>query len=288
MPRKPDGRWTAGRRSFLASLGGAPLLAQTAPSGWKHRIWELPGTAIAAHVKEARCAILPLGSVEYHGPSGPIYTDTYLAEGIADRLGQRLKASVFPCVNYTHCPAHTAGFQGSISVKPEIVTQLLQDVLRGVSGTGFKKIFVLNGHSGNNGSAQMAISQVTSERKDVQVLIANWWETLTVPLMESLNIFTSGNGGRGHGGPLEMSSAAVFAPAGSVVPGAAPDLPAIPRLAEFPNYLEKHEGRNWPAYSGKLSEISKDRGEKLVAIATDKLAALAEEWLKDEGRPGNW
>jgi creatinine amidohydrolase len=191
-------------------------------------------------------------------------------------------------VNYTHCPAHTAAFPGSISVRPEVVTQLLADVLRGVAQTGFQKIFVLNGHSGNNGAAQMAISQVTSERKQVQVLSANWWETLTIPLMESLNMFSSGNGGRGHGGPLEMSSAAVFAPAGSVVPGAAPDLPAIPRMAEFPHYLEKHEGRNWPAYSGKLSEISREKGEKLVAIATEKLAALAEEWLKDDGRPGSW
>lgn len=103
-----------------------------------------------------------------------------------------------------------------------------------------------------------------------------------------MKVFTSGKGGRGHGGPLEMSSAAVFAPNGSVIPGAAPDLPATPAMADFPHYLEKHEGRNWPGYSGKLSEIDRGRGERLVTVATDKLAALVEEWLKDDGRPGGW
>jgi creatinine amidohydrolase len=282
----------AGRRKFLKSLaaGATAMQAAQTPAGpaWNHRFSEIPGKDLEAHIKAARLAILPLGAVEYHGPSGPTYTDCYLANGISDRLGSRLKASVFPIVSYTHCPAHTARFPGSISIRPEVVTMYLADVLRGMAGMGFTKVFVLNGHSGNTGPAQAAVSQVTSEFKTLQILTANWWETLTFDLLEKLKIFTSGNGGRGHGGPLEMSSAAVFAPQASIVPGAAPDLPALERMAEFPHYLEKHEGRNWPGYSGKLSEISRDRGLKLVEIASDRLGTLAETWLKDSARPGSW
>ena len=285
---------SADRRAFLQLLCAAPAVAlettaaqaqPAAPLG--HRFYEVVGHRIAEHVKASRLAILPLGSVEYHGPSGPTFTDSLLAVGLADRLGPRLKASVFPVVSFTHCPAHTAGFQGSISVRPETVTMYLEDILRGIHGTGFRRIFVLNGHNANSGPAQGAISQVTTEFPDCQVLIANWWETLTPALLENLKIFTSGNGGRGHGGPLEMSATAAFAPS-QVESGAAPDLPAIERMADFPHYLEKREGRGWPGYSGKLSEISRERGERLVKIAEDKLAALVEKWLQDQSRPGSW
>ena len=72
-----------------------------------------------------------------------------------------------------------------------------------------------------------AISQVAAERKEADFLLASWWETLSIQLVENLKLFTSGNGGRGHGGPLEMSSAAVFLP-NSVEAGRGPDLP--PRI----------------------------------------------------------
>jgi creatinine amidohydrolase/Fe(II)-dependent formamide hydrolase-like protein len=120
------------------------------------------------------------------------------------------------------------------------------------------------------------------------MLLVSWWETLPTPLVESLKLFTSGNGGHGHGGPLEMSVAAVFAP-GSVEPGKGPDLPTITPLAEdVPYYLEKSKADGWPGYSGKLSEISRDKGEKLVTIAVDKLATLVQAWLKNESSPGSW
>ncbi len=279
----------AGRRKFLISMATGVSAAQTqTPPVWKHRFWEIPGKDLEAHIQQARLAILPMGAVEFHGPSGPPFTDCFLATGIADKLGPKLKASVFPVIAYTHCPAHTIRFKGTISIRPEVITMYMADVLRGIAANGFTKVFVLNGHSGNTGPAQAAISQVTGEIKGLQALSANWWETLTFDLLDKMKVFTSGNGGRGHGGPLELSSAAVFAPQGSVVPGGGPDLPALERLADFPHYVEKYEGRGWPGYSGKQSEIGKERGERLITVASDKLGALAEAWLKDAARPGSW
>jgi hypothetical protein len=55
-----------------------------------------------------------------------------------------------------------------------------------------------------------------------------------------------------------------------------------------PFYHEKAATQDWPGYSGKLSEISRARGEKLVDAATKRLEALIEYWLKNEGKAGNW
>ena len=204
---------------------------------------EVIGYKIEQHIKESSFAILPLGAVEYHGPSGPPSTDTALAKGIAARLAPKFKASVFPAIEFTHNPAHTADFRGSVSVRPEVLTMYFEDVLRGIVKNGFKKVFVLNGHSGNIAPMRSAISQVTSEFKDTDMLMASWWETLTIQLVEGMKIFTSGNGGRGHGGPLEMSSAAVFLP-NSVEAGRAPDLPPTDRPRRRFSLLPRKSGHH--------------------------------------------
>ncbi len=245
------------------------------------------GAHLARHVESSRLAILPLGAIEYHGPSGPPLTDSLIARGIAAELAPKLDASLFPVLHYTACPAHTAGFQGSISVRPETVTQLLEDVLEGLAGNGFRKVLLLNAHSGNVGPAQSAVSQVAARRPELQLVLVSWWETLPAPDVEEVGLFTSGNGGHGHGGPLELSVAAVFAP-GAVRPGMAPDLPALPGDAPFPYFLGKSDTAGWPGYSGKLSEIDPEKGRVLADLAVERIAALVRKWLADDSRPGSW
>ncbi len=269
---------------LLAALASPGLWAQENPS---HRFGEQLGAGLERHVELSRLAILPLGAIEYHGPSGPPLTDSLIAEGIASRLAPGLSASLFPVLSYAHCPAHTAVFQGSISVRPETVTLLLQDVLTGLVENGFDRILILNAHNGNIGPAQMAVSQVTFEQPDTQMLLVSWWETLPTPDVEKLELFTSGNGGHGHGGPLELSVAAVFAP-DSVKAGQAPDLPALAGQAAFPYYLEKSDTTGWPGYSGKLSEIDRGKGEVLAQLAVKRIQELVEKWLADDSKPGSW
>jgi creatinine amidohydrolase len=291
-------RISSRRRRVVKSLVTVPLgiiTATEAPWGGRqepHRsdreFARTTGYRLDDHVRQSRLAVLPLGSIEYHGPSGPPLTDSVIAVGLAERVAARVNASVFPVVTFTHCPAHTAGFRGSISVRPEVVTMYLSDILRGIVANGFRRIFLLNAHDGNIGPARMAISQVTAEQSESQMMLVNWWETLPSSLVESLHLFTSGNGGHGHGGPLELSVAAVFASA-SVEPGKGPDRPALSPLADdVPFYLEKSRADGWSGYSGKLSEISRDKGERLAVIVVEKLASLVEEWLKKPNQPGSW
>ncbi|HSR66754.1 MAG TPA: creatininase family protein [Acidobacteriota bacterium] len=246
-----------------------------------------PGYLLQDHVQGARLAILPLGSIEYHGPSGPLLTDSIIARGLAERLAPQVGASLLPVLNYTHSPAHSAAFKGTISTRPEVVTELLTDILRGLVEAGFDKVLVLNGHDGNIGPARAAISVVTNQAKHTQMALVSWWETLPGEEVEAMELFTSGNGGHGHGGPLELSVAAVFAPH-SVEPGRGPDLPALQGQASFPYYLEKSDVTGWPGYSGKLSEISAEKGERLVGVSLSKLAAFVGNWLKNDKQPGSW
>jgi creatinine amidohydrolase len=283
------------RRRFLRRAALAPflLLAAVPAIGQKKnqtpvRFERVTGYRIQDEVRRAPLAILPLGSVEYHGPSGPAGTDSLIATGLAERLAARLGASLFPTIHYTHCPAHTAVFTGSLSIRPETITAYFLDVLQGVVATGFQKVLVLNGHDGNIGPARLAVSQTAQNHKSAAILLVSWWETLPGSLVDSLRLFDTPNGGHGHGGPLELSVAAAFAP-DSVEPARGPDLPAISVISDdFPYYLEKSQGRNWPGYSGKLSEISAAKGERLTTIALERLEKLVRRWMDDPDAPGSW
>lgn len=288
-------RISGARRKFLRGAALAPLLpfssARTSEQDATRRptrFERVPGYRIQNEVRRVPLAILPLGSVEYHGPSGPAGTDSLIATGLAERLAAQLGASLFPAIHYTHSPAHTAIFTGSLSIRPEIITGYFLDVLQGLVATGYQKVLVLNGHDGNIGPARLAISQTTQNHKSAAILFVNWWETLPGPLVDSMRLFDQPNGGHGHGGPLELSVAAYFAPE-SVEPAKGPDLPAISGISEdFPYYLEKSQGRNWPGYSGKLSEISGAKGERLAAVALKRLENLVRRWLDDPDAPGSW
>ena len=284
------------RRRFLAQLAAVPVVAtlklpanaQASPRANGRNWGEVVGYQIDDLIHRSKLAILPLGSVEFHGPSGPALADAMLAEGITARLAERLPAAVLPVVSYAQCPANTAGFHGSISVRPEVMTMLYSDILRGIVGNGFQKVLVLNAHSGNVGPARAAVAEVTQQHASTQMILVNWWETLTPEVLGRLHLFTSGNGGHGHGGPLELSATAVFAP-NSVEPGRAPDLPATEGVGrEFPYYMDKSGAPEWQAYSGKLSEISRDKGEKLVQVVVNRIHDVVANWLEHDMTPGNW
>ncbi|MGH9681012.1 MAG: creatininase family protein, partial [Candidatus Acidiferrales bacterium] len=97
-----------------------------------------------------------------------------------------------------------------------------------------------------------------------------------------------GNGGHGHGGPLETSAVAAFRP-DLVHLDKARDLPQPPDLSSGPPYfLQKSTAKDWPGYSGHVSEASEEKGEKLVQISEDGIVKFIENWLNNLEAPGSW
>jgi len=289
------------RRDFLANLTAAgaftaaPAGAQQVSEAEVTRAELITGSRLPDVLKlPARSlAVLPLGSIEYHGPGAALGTDYLIGGGLAERVCRRLGRStvqvvLFPSVAYSQSPAHTQAFRGTISVRPEAVTMYLHDILQGISEMGFQRVLVLNAHDGNIGPGRSAVSQVAHEKPRAQFMFLNWWEAVPGALVDSLHLFTQGNGGHGHGGPLELSSvAAVNRAALSVERG--PDLPAPPDIsAGFPYYLAKESSPAWPGYSGKVSEASPEKGQKIVELAAERIAGLMERWIMNAEIPGNW
>lgn len=252
------------------------------------RFEEVCGFEAQQIASEHPLALLPVGSLEYHGPHNPLGSDSIIISAIAERVAARSNALLFPTVTFTQCPAQTAHFQGTLSVRPEVMTAYLADILRNILHLGFRKMFVLNGHDGNIGPGRGAIAQVADETKDSTLLLASWWEFLPLETMKASGMFRQSNGGHGHGGPLETSAVALFRP-DLVHLDKARDLPEPPDLSGGPPYfLQKSTATDWPGYSGHVSEASAEKGRKLVQMAEDGIVKLIDNWLSHAEAPGSW
>lgn len=90
-------------------------------------------------------AIIPVGSTEQHGHHLPLGTDAMVAIMLAEDGALATKTVVAPPLWYGWSPHHMV-LPGTVTVRPEILTELFYDVMESLSRHGFRKIVAINGH----------------------------------------------------------------------------------------------------------------------------------------------
>jgi creatinine amidohydrolase len=103
--------------------------------------------------------IVPIGSVEQHGPNGLIGTDHLCAEVVAAGVGDAIGAAVAPTLAYG-MSQHHLGFAGSVSLRPSTLMLVVRDVVRSLSVHGFRRFFFINGHGGNVATVTAAFDEI--------------------------------------------------------------------------------------------------------------------------------
>jgi len=109
--------------------------------------------------KERTGIIVPIGSVEQHGPTGLIGTDHLAAECIARGVGERLGCLVAPTLAYGMSQHHLA-FAGSVTLRPSTLMLVVADVVESLAVHGFRRFFFINGHGGNIASVTAAFDEL--------------------------------------------------------------------------------------------------------------------------------
>ena len=93
-------------------------------------------------------ALLPVGSVEMHGPHMPLGTDTIVARAFCLRLAEAADGLVLPDLAYTWAGA-TDGFAGTISLDPELLQRTVADITARLVRGGFRRIVIASFHGPN-------------------------------------------------------------------------------------------------------------------------------------------
>lgn len=107
--------------------------------------------------------IIPIGSVEQHGPNGVIGTDHLTSEFVAKGVGERIAAMVAPTLAYGMSQHHLA-FAGSATLRPSTLMLVVRDVVGSLAVHGFRRFFFINGHGGNVASVTAAFSELYAMR----------------------------------------------------------------------------------------------------------------------------
>jgi len=130
---------------------------------------------VDAALTAGRCAMMPVGSTEQHGPMGLIGTDTICARHVAIEAAKHCDAIVVPEIAYTPAPFNTA-FPGTLSITPELLTALVTQIVQGLLEQGFRGVYVVNGHGANLAPISQAIKALPTGT----VRLQSWWAPTTV------------------------------------------------------------------------------------------------------------
>ena len=114
--------------------------------------------------KSKGVALVPIGSIEIHGPHLPVGCDTLIVEKLMEMVAEREPVVVAPVMAYTMAPVARL-HPGGISLSPELLVEHLQKVCDELARNGFSKIVLVHAHGGNVAMHQMTLSTTLDRAK---------------------------------------------------------------------------------------------------------------------------
>ena len=135
--------------------------------------------------KKKNVAIIPVGSIEQHGPHLPISTDSDIVTEIATRVSDKIDGILLPTVNYGISDEHFPFF--NLSIKKSTLARILRDICESLMKNGISKIIIINGHYGN----LQALKNFERTKKNRKIKVFSYWKFMERRFDHAGNIETS-------------------------------------------------------------------------------------------------
>jgi creatinine amidohydrolase len=249
---------------------------------------KLRAAELRALAAEDAIVVVPVASIEQHGPHLPVQTDTLLCSEVCRRAAEEVAKTrpivVSPCV-WSGLSEHHMPFGGTLSLDFQAFFGLLRGVLRSLQRHGFRRVALINGHGGNIAALRVVVDELSPEM-DLHLATATYWPCAEVAFAEILER----QPGVHHA--CEAETAMVMA--------VAPELVDLARLDEAeagatPSRASAEGLYRWRSFAarskngviGHPAAASAAKGERLLEAATTGLAAalLDESFWQAPARP---
>src|SRR3546814_6639107 len=127
-------------------------------------------TATTTQAARAPLVLVPVGSIEQHGPHLPLDTDTTIAVAVAEAVAATLAGHlpgtwVAPALSYGSSGEHQS-FAGTCSIGTPTLRLVLVELVRSMRTWADRVVFV-NAHGGNLEALRSAVAQMRDEGHDV-------------------------------------------------------------------------------------------------------------------------
>ncbi len=138
------------------------------------RISELNWMDVEEYLKTDDRVIVVLGACEQHGYLS-LQTDTKIPLALADAASSRTNVIIGPEITVGVSP-YFLSYPGTISIRSEIYIQFVADILDSLYQAGFRRILILNGHSGNN-IVRTKLVEMANSLTELKFSWYSWWES---------------------------------------------------------------------------------------------------------------
>lgn len=257
---------------------------------------EVDWSRLKAHELRALAAanavvILPIASIEQHGPHLPVMTDTRLGLEVAHRAARKAYATrpvvVTPAV-WSGLSEHHMPFGGTLILSHDTFRRVLRDLIVSLTRHGFRDVLIANSHGGNEVAMRQIADELSSE-VDATLVAA----TYVTEAAAEIGALLEDQDGIQHA--CEGETAMMMALEPELVD--ASDLGSIGAPGPAGFLKAGRAGYRWRPFahvtadgvSGVPARATAEKGARLLEVASDALAALIvdpETWAAPRDRRG--
>lgn len=137
---------------------------------WQQASWQEIGECVASGIDSA---ILPVGATEQHGPQLGCGVDTSIAHRVCAAVALDTPSALLPTLPYGCSIGHSQRWPGTIALQPKTLIDVVFDIGDWVYASGFKRLFIVNGHVTNFAPLRCALEMLRAKHDDLMVALIN-------------------------------------------------------------------------------------------------------------------
>ncbi len=126
------------------------------------RLGDMSWTEVEHAITQGSSAIIPLGSIEEHGPHAPM-GDYAAVDEIAGRTGEITGDLVVPTLPFGYSE-YFRHYPGTITLRSETLAAVVEDAVDCLLRHGLRRIVIFNGHAGNAPILEMLTRRIRRTR----------------------------------------------------------------------------------------------------------------------------
>lgn len=259
---------------------------------------KLSWPAVGRLAAEVRVVMVPVGSIEQHGPHLPLDVDVATVEHLAFEAAkqaatrlQRPAAVLAPSIPFGGPGLGMDDWPGTVRLRPQVFIDLYRDVAASLARTGFRFIVALNGCAGNIPALALACQLLKSELPEHEFLVV---DSIWAGVDAIAAVRDSEPGGTGHACEIETSIALAIDPGHVNMEQAVDEIPAHPS-ANVSMDFGAASAFTWPVafrrltrsgVMGRPSLASAEKGRTVLQAATARVSAVLLELHSLRPTPG--
>lgn len=202
-------------------------------------------------------AIIPVGSLEQHGPHLPVMTDWAIATELGRRVAEKMNAFLLPALPISTC-RENMGKKGSVWMEPTTFYQMMNDIILSLKTQGFRRVGILQCHGGIFIMTPLVRDLNARHNPDLQVAVVDGCSHFARLYAEGI-IQTNTEL---HAGEIETSQILAIAPETVHMDRAVDAVPQLPRsYLSYGSMFRASPSGVW----GEPTKATAEKGEKIFA-----------------------